>query len=68
MNASTGVIEYTLYDTAGTLMFSQKGGVNTDFVQLNGKVLVEVTSGVPTYLHADLLGSPKMATDGSGKR
>ncbi|MCK9383207.1 MAG: hypothetical protein M0Q15_01000 [Nevskia sp.] len=64
-----GTTEYTLYDASGTLAthFLRSGaGVTTNYLQLGGKTIVEAANGVPTYLHADLLGSPRLATNTSG--
>jgi RHS repeat-associated protein len=35
-------------------------------VQLDGRAIAEVLNGVPTYLHPDLLGSPRLGTNASG--
>jgi len=99
INASTGAIEYALYDASGRLVFTQKSGVHTDYLDLAGKPLAEVANyssggcgcgtngqaqaqtqgftpasapgggspGTITYLHPDLLGSPKMATSSTGQ-
>lgn len=65
-----GVTEYTLYTHDGQMIYSEKGGEKTDYLSLNGKTVVEVKNvgGVftPTYLHPDLLGSPRKATNASG--
>jgi len=60
-------IEYTLYSHAGAMTFVEKDAEMTDELALNGQILVELkkTGGVttPTYLHPDLLGSPRAATN-----
>jgi RHS repeat-associated protein len=64
-----GTTEYTLYDASGTLAthFLRNGaGVTTNYLQLGGKTIVEAANGVPTYLHPDLLGSPRLGTDANG--
>ncbi|MDB5972750.1 MAG: repeat-associated core domain protein [Hydrocarboniphaga sp.] len=65
-----GVTEYTLYTHDGQMIYSEKGTEKTDYLSLNGKTVVEVKNvgGVftPTYLHPDLLGSPRKATNASG--
>ncbi len=58
-------VEYALYDLAGTLVYTGKAGVATDYLDLNGQTVAEVANGTPTYLHADLLGSPRLATTSS---
>ena len=65
---ANGTVEYTLYDARGTLVYvDHPAGTHTVFLQLGGKALAEVTNGTPTYLHADLLGSPRLATTASGQ-
>lgn len=59
---SDGTIEYALYDLSGALVYTEKGLTKTDYLDLNGQPLVELANGVPTYLHPDLLGSPRAAT------
>jgi RHS repeat-associated protein len=62
-----GRIVYTLYDQSGALVFQEQAGVqDIDYLPLGGQTVVEVAGGVPTYLHPDLLGSPRLATTGSG--
>lgn len=63
VNQASGEVEYALYDSSGTLVFTQKGSVNTDFLQLDGKPLAQVANSTTTFLHVDLLGSPRMATN-----
>jgi RHS repeat-associated protein len=58
-----GTTEYALYDPAGKLLYWESGSVKTDYLSLNGQPLVEVSNGAPRYLHADLLGSPRLASD-----
>ena len=61
--------EYTLYDRSGTLVYSLKGNERTDYLNLGGRTLVEIKkvagTDTVTYLHPDLLGSPRLATDAS---
>jgi RHS repeat-associated protein len=63
----SGISEYTMYSHAGAMTFVQKSTEMTDELALGGQILVELkkVSGVdtPTYLHPDLLGSPRAATD-----
>jgi RHS repeat-associated protein len=65
-----GSVEYSIYNLAGQLMHTEKDGVKTDFLSLNGKPLAEIrTAGSATstkYLHPDISGSPRLATDASG--
>ena len=62
--------EYALYDLAGHLVYSEQGTTKTDYLSLNGQTIVELkktgSTTTPTYLHPDLLGSPRKATDASG--
>lgn len=58
-------VEYALYDLSGALVYTSKAGVATDYLDLNGQAVAEVANGTPTYLHADLLGSPRLATTSS---
>ncbi|MFT4046644.1 MAG: RHS repeat-associated core domain-containing protein [Solimonas sp.] len=66
------ITEYTLYDPSGRLVYSEDTNGNvTDYLGLNGQTLVEIKgTGTATlsttYLHPDLLGSPRVATDDSG--
>gem|GEM_PF-4184062 len=62
-----GTIEYALYDSGGRLVYVDHpaSGQHSVYLELAGKPLAEVTNGNPTYLHPDLLGSPKMATNSS---
>ncbi|MGQ0586723.1 MAG: RHS repeat-associated core domain-containing protein, partial [Gammaproteobacteria bacterium] len=69
-----GAVEYALYNAAGALVYTQKvqgaAVTKTDYVLLAGKVIAKAdqTGGADTitYLHADLLGSPRKATDSAG--
>ncbi|WP_293373494.1 RHS repeat-associated core domain-containing protein [Nevskia sp.] len=67
---TNNTIEYTLYSLSGTLFHvtTTSAGSNTNYVQLNGKTIAEVKNGQPTYLHPDLLGSPRLATDANRTR
>lgn len=60
-----GSVEYTLYH-GDKLVYSEKGADKIDYLSLNGQTLVELkkngSTTTPTYLHPDLLGSPRMAT------
>jgi RHS repeat-associated protein len=67
---STGATEYALYELGGSLVatWNSTTQVWTNFVELGGRVIAEQTF-TPSdgqrgakYLHADLLGSPRMAT------
>jgi len=62
-----GTAEYALYSLGGDLLYSEKDGTQTDFLKLAGQTRVELrkTGGVttPVYLHPDLLGSPRKATN-----
>lgn len=63
----SGSVEYTLYDLSGRMVYSERAAKQTDYLSLNGQQVVELrqVSGAttPTYLHPDLLGSPRLATD-----
>jgi RHS repeat-associated protein len=63
-----GSIEYAIYDQSGALISHAlvTAGQNNDYVQLDGRTIAEVLNGVPTYLHPDLLGSPRLGTDANG--
>jgi RHS repeat-associated protein len=63
-----GSIEYAIYDQSGALVSHAlvTAGQNNDYVQLDGRTIAEVLNGVPTYLHPDLLGSPRLGTDANG--
>jgi RHS repeat-associated protein len=65
-----GTTEYTLYDRSGQLVYREKGSTQTDYLSLNGRTIVELekvgSTTTPTYLHPDLLGSPRKATSTSG--
>jgi RHS repeat-associated protein len=73
---ANGTIEYALYNAAGALVYTQRVALSppavtrTDYVMLAGKVIAKVENSgaadTTTYLHADLLGSPRKATYGSG--
>ncbi len=39
--------------------------VSTHYLNLGGQTVVQVKDGTPTYLHSDLLGSPRKATNAS---
>lgn len=62
-----GSIEYALYSLAGDLLYSEKGSEQTDYLKLGSQTLVELkkvgTATTASYLHPDLLGSPRKATD-----
>jgi len=66
----SGSIEYALYNLAGDLVYSEKGTEKTDYLKLNGQTLVELkkvgSATTATYLHPDLLGSPRKATNAAG--
>lgn len=68
--APLGVPEYALYGLGGDLVYAEKGGTQTDYLKLAGHTLVALrkTGGVttPVYLHPDLLGSPRKATNAAG--
>jgi RHS repeat-associated protein len=61
--------EYTMYSYAGAMTFVEKGSEMTDQLSLNSQVLVELKRAAgmttPTYLHPDVLGSPRTATNAS---
>ncbi|MGH8635297.1 MAG: hypothetical protein ACRET7_14355 [Burkholderiales bacterium] len=63
---TAGGVEYALYSLGGRLVYTEKGSEQTDYLSLGGKAIAELkkVAGVttPTYLHADLLGSPRKAT------
>ena len=62
--------EYTLYTRSGRRAYRQIGSQQTDFLELGGQTLVQLTkvgaTTTPVYLHPDLLGSPRKATSGTG--
>lgn len=60
-------IEYTLYTLSGSMAYFDRpaSGLHSNYVQVDGKTIAEVTNGNTTYLHPDLLGSPRLATNGS---
>jgi len=62
-----GTVEYAIYD-GETLVYTDRPGSNQhwSYLKLGGNPFVEVQNGVATYLHADLLGSPRLATTSSG--
>ena len=64
-----GTTEYALYNKAGQLVYTEKGSDQTDYLNLNGQTIVEIkktgSTDTVTYLHPDLLGSPRMATNAS---
>jgi RHS repeat-associated protein len=66
-SVATGQTEYALYDKSGALVFTQKGSVKTNYVALAGRPLASLSGGAVTYLHPDLLGSPRVATDANGQ-
>src|SRR5690606_33887310 len=63
----SGTTEYTLYDRAGRLVYTELGTTKTDYLSVGGHTVVELkkvgTTTTPTYLHPDLLGSPRKATN-----
>jgi RHS repeat-associated protein len=63
-----GSIEYAIYDQSGALVSHAlvTAGQNNDYLQLDGRTIAEVLNGSTTYLHADLLGSPRLATNANG--
>lgn len=64
-----GVTEYSLYDLSGRFVYSLKGNERTDYLGLGGGTLVEIKKvasvDTVTYLHPDVLGSPRLATNAS---
>ena len=62
--------EYTLYTRSGRRAYRQIGSQQTDFLELGGQTLVQLTkvgaTTTPVYLHPDLLGSPRKASSGTG--
>ena len=64
-----GTVEYAIYDLSDNLAYVDHPGtgLHSAYVKLQGQSLAEVTNGTPTYLHPDLLGSPRMAT-GTGQQ
>jgi len=63
---ANGELEYALYSLSGTLFYVDRPGRNHSiYPQIGGKTIAEVTDWVPTYVHPDLLGSPRLATNGS---
>jgi len=62
-----GGVEYTLYSRSGVLSYVDRSNNSRSvYLQLDGKTFAEVTNGTPTYLHTDLLGSPRLATSSTG--
>lgn len=61
-----GTPEYALYGLGGDLLYTERGTEKTDFLKLGGQTLVELkkvgSTTTATYLHPDLLGSPRKAT------
>jgi len=61
--------EYTLYTRSGRRAYRQIGSQQTDFLELGGQTLVQLTkvgaTTTPVYLHPDLLGSPRKASSGT---
>jgi len=66
----SGSTEYALYSLAGDLVYTEKGTEQTDYLKLGGATLVELKKSggatTATYLHPDLLGSPRKATNAAG--
>jgi RHS repeat-associated protein len=64
-----GTTEYSIYDITGNLVhtYATTGCITTDFFTLDHHPIAQTSAGSTTYLHADELGSPIAATDGSGK-
>jgi RHS repeat-associated protein len=60
-------VEYAIYDLSGKLVYTEDNVAKKDFLNLGNKTIVELSlSGTitsATYLHPDLLGSPRLATD-----
>ncbi|WP_273455134.1 RHS repeat domain-containing protein [Nevskia ramosa] len=64
-----GVVEYAIYSKSGVLAYVDRSdNTHSAYLQLDGKTIVEVTNGGPTYLHPDLLGSPRLATGPSNQQ
>ena len=54
----------TLFQYAGgTLLAEYTGGVETNYIYLNGRPLAMLTGTTFTYLHDDKLGTPRVATN-----
>jgi RHS repeat-associated protein len=64
--AKGSAIEYSLYDRAGQLVYSENSTAKTDYLSVKGQMIAELkligSTTTATYLHADLLGSPRKAT------
>jgi len=67
---SGATAEYTLYTRSSRRAYRQIGSQQTDFLELGGQTLVQLTkvgaTTTPVYLHPDLLGSPRKASSGTG--
>ncbi len=68
--SKSGAVEYVLYDLSGGLVYSEQGTTKTDYLRLGNSVIAELklngSTTTATYLHPDLLGSPRKATSASG--
>lgn len=62
-----GSTEYSVYDKAGNLVHVQKGTTKTNYLTLASKPFGKLSAGTATFLHPDLLGSPRAATDAAGQ-
>jgi hypothetical protein len=69
ITVKSGTTEYSIYDITGNLVhtYSTTGCITTNFFALDHHSIAQTSAGSTTYLHADKLGSPIAATDGSGK-
>lgn len=68
--SKSGAVEYVLYDLSGGLVYSEQDTTKTDYLRLGSSVIAELklngSTTTATYLHPDLLGSPRKATSANG--
>ena len=62
-----GITEYALYDLTGQLIYTDNGTTKADYANLAGKPLAQVTTNGITYLHPDVLGSPRLGTSNAAQ-
>ncbi|MEM7101111.1 MAG: RHS repeat-associated core domain-containing protein, partial [Pseudomonadota bacterium] len=52
-----------VYDRNGLIIGEYSaGGVDTEYIYLNGIAVLQFTNGIPTYLHSDHIGTPRIGT------
>ncbi|MFC3032764.1 RHS repeat domain-containing protein [Pseudoalteromonas fenneropenaei] len=59
-----GAISYPMYSQTGKLLHEvNSDGSSTDYVYLSASLIAKVKGNATSYVHADLLGSPRLETD-----